>query len=44
MAELAVQFALEMISEFVPFAVVFGLSSLAVRIFLKAAFKGRIEI
>lgn len=43
MVTLAVQFATELILQCMPFACVFGLSGIAVRTFLKAAFTGRIE-
>lgn len=44
MVALATQFATELILQCMPFAIVFGLAGIAVRIFLKAAFTGRIEI
>lgn len=44
MVDLAVQFAVEMINLCMPFAIVVGLAGIAVRIFLRAAFAGRIEI
>lgn len=44
MIELGVQFAIAMIEQCLPFSIVLSLAGLAVQIFMKAAFKGRIEI
>lgn len=43
MVDLAVQFAVEMINLCMPFAVVLGTAGIAVRMFLRAAFGGRLE-
>lgn len=44
MLDLGIQFAMWIVQECFPFVVVLGITELAINIFCKAAFRGRIEI
>ncbi len=44
MLDLAVSFCTDLVSACMPFWCVFGLTGIALKIFMSAAFKGRVEI